>query len=142
MYKAILINENTETIIHYPDNKKDTPKLNKLELKEKVSEVDSLSFDNYINNEGYNKIFELTTRIKVIDVRDNTTRFIGRILNADEKMDSSGLFYKEILCESAMSYLTDTKVRNAIVATSSIDFITQILNKHNAKVTVDKQIFV
>lgn len=134
MYKVCIYNNDIETVIHYPTADQEAPHLDKLPLKEGLSLVDSLSFSLYPNNPGYNSIFELTTKVKVIDTRDNSIRFTGRVLNIDEKMDSSGSFYKEVLCEGALSYLNDTKTRNETFLGSPSDFIQWILNKHNAKV--------
>lgn len=140
MYKICIYNDNVETTIHYPSEDKEVPHLNKINIKEGLSQVDSLSFSIYINNNGYDKLYELTTKIKVIDTRDNSIRFTGRVLDVDEKMDSSGLFYKEVLCEGALSYFNDTKIRNTILASNTTDFLTQVLNNHNGKVDTIKQI--
>jgi len=143
MYQVTILNESVETIIHYPNTDKEAPHIDKLPLKEGLSQVDSLSFVLYPNNPGYNNLFELTTKIKVIDTRDNTTRFTGRILDINEKMDSNGLFYKEVLGEGALSYLNDSKQRSNAFATASVtSFLTEILAMHNAKVDSSKQIQV
>ncbi|MBE6067772.1 MAG: hypothetical protein E7211_08780 [Clostridium lundense] len=142
MYQVSVLNNNVETIIHYPTADTEVPHLNKLDLKEGLSMVDSLSFSLYPNNQGYDKVFELTTKVKVIDLRDNSIRFIGRVLSIDEKMDSGGVFCKEILCEGGLSYLNDTKTRSETFLGSTSDFISFLLNKHNAKVEDAKKIQV
>lgn len=143
MYQVSIYNNDTETIIHYPTADKEVPHLDKLPLKEGLSQVDSLSFSIYTNNPGYNSIFELTTKIKVIDIRDNTVRFSGRVLDVDEKMDSKGLFYREVICEGALSFLNDSKQRsNTFIAADATTFLTQILGIHNNKVDSTKQIRV
>ncbi|WP_097025427.1 phage tail protein [Clostridium peptidivorans] len=140
MYKVCIYNNGMETIMHYPSSDQEAPHLNKLPLKEGLSMVDSLSFILYPNNPGYNDTFEIATKVKSIDVRDNSVRFTGRVLSIDEKMDSNGLFYKEVLCEGALSYLNDTKTRNETFLGSPRDFLIWILNKHNAKVEDAKKI--
>jgi phage minor structural protein len=143
MYQISILNNIIETIIHYPNTDKEAPHLDKLPLKEGLSQVDSLSFSIYTNNPGYNNLFELTTKVKVIDIRDTTTRFVGRVLDVNEKMGSNGLFYKEVLCEGALSYLNDSKQRaNTFITANVATFLTQILAIHNAKVDVSKQIQV
>jgi len=142
VYQVSVLNNNVETIIHYPTADTEVPHLNKLDLKEGLSMVDSLSFSLYPNNQGYDKVFELTTKVKVIDLRDNSIRFIGRVLSIDEKMDSGGVFCKEILCEGGLSYLNDTKTRSETFLGSTSDFISFLLNKHNAKVEDAKKIQV
>lgn len=143
MYSVGIFNNNVETIIHYPNTDKEAPHLSKLPLKEGLSQVDSLSFVLYPNNPGYNNLFELSTKVKVIDTRDDTTRVTGRILDINEKMDSNGLFYKEVLCEGSLSYLNDSKQRaNAFLTSNVVTFLTQILTIHNGKVDASKQIQV
>ncbi|MBU3126737.1 phage tail protein [Clostridium tagluense] len=141
MYKVVLMNGSTETLIHYPNADKETPHVNALPLKEGLSAIDSLSFVMYPNSPGYNLVFELTTKVKIIDIRDDIVRFSGRVLNTDEDMDDTGLFYKNITCEGALSYLGDSKQRaNAFITVDVATFLTQILAIHNAKVDVSKQI--
>lgn len=143
MYQVSIFNNNTETVIHYPSADADDPHLNQIKLKEGLSTVDCLSFPIFSTNQGYNKLFDLTTKVKVIDTRDNTVRFSGRLLEASEKMETSGLIYKEVIIEGAMSFLNDTKQRdNTFVTYDVITFINQILSIHNSKVDVGRQIQV
>lgn len=140
MYKISIFNNDIETIVNYPSSNMEDPHVSSASLKEGLSIVDSLSFSLYSNNPAYNKVFELQTKVKVFDLRDNTVRFTGRIINIDEQMDNTGKLYKSIMCEGALSFFNDTKVRNAIVFTNTKDFITKILTLHNSKVGVDKRI--
>lgn len=143
MYQLSLFNNNAETVVHYPSANQDDPHVSKLPLKEGLSVVDSLSFSLYPNNQGFNNVFELVTKVKIFDVRDNAIRFTGRVLDVSEKMDSSGKIYKEIKCEGALSYLNDTKQRgSSFIAENVTGFLTQILEVHNSKVEPTKQIQV
>jgi hypothetical protein len=141
IYKLIAINGNSEIVIHYPLPNKDLPYLNKLSLKEGLSQVENLSFSIYPDNPGYDQLFELSTRIKVIDVRDNTIRFTGRVLDVSPQMDSSGKFFKDVVCEGALSYLNDTKTRAETYLGNPLGFINWILTKHNNKVEDTKKIY-
>ena len=143
MYQVSLFNNGIETVIHFPSSDQNDPHLNKLPLTEGLSVVDTLSFSLYQNNPGYEKAFELTTIVKVRDVRDNTIRFTGRILDVSRKMDTDGNMYKDVSCEGALSFLNDTKQRSNSFATVDVQtFISQILNIHNSKVESYKQIVV
>ena len=143
MYQVSIFNNGIETVVHYPSVNTDDPHVNKLPLKEGLSIVDSLSFSLYPNNQGYDKVFELSTKVKVIDLRDNTIRFSGRILNIDDKMDSDGKIYKDISCEGALSFLNDTKQRGSSYYADTVSgFLNQILSNHNSKVELAKQIQV
>lgn len=142
MYKLSLYNNGTEIVAHYPSANIDDPHVNKLPLKEKSSSTDSLSFTLYTNNPGYKNVYELTTKVKVFDVRDNSIRFTGRILNIDEKMDSDGKLYKDVTCEGAMAYLNDTKQRgSSYYGETGYSIINQILNNHNSKVDDSRKIY-
>lgn len=143
MYQLSIFNNGVETVVHYPSSNQDDPHVPKLDLKEGLSSVDSLSFSLYPNNQGYDKVYELITKVKVKDLRDNTIRFTGRILSIDEKMDNSGEIYKEIGCEGALGYLNDIKQRgSSVVANNPYDFMEQILNNYNSKVENDKKIYL
>ena len=119
MYQVSLFNSGVETVIHFPSSDQNDPHLNKLPLPEGLSVVDTISFSLYQNNPGYSKVFELTTIVKVKDVRDNTIRFTGRILDVSRKMDTDGNIYKDISCEGALSFLNDTKQRANTLAVLS-----------------------
>lgn len=143
MYQVSLFNNNVETVVHYPSSNQDDPHVTKLPLKEGLSVVDSLSFSLYPNNQGFTNVFELTTKVRTFDVRDNTTRFTGRVLGICEKMDNDGKLYKEITCEGALSYLNDSKQRGSSFYAESVSvFLSQILSIHNSKVEPAKQIQV
>lgn len=142
MYQVCVYNNGIETTIQYPTADNEAPHLEKLPLKEGLSKVESLSFSIFMNNPGYNNLFELTTKVKVIDIRDNSIRFTGRVLNIDEKMDNIGKFYKEVLCEGALSYLNDSKTRDDTFLGAPLGFIEFLLNKHNSKVEESKRIQV
>jgi hypothetical protein len=143
MYKVSVFNNNVEIVVHYPSSDPDDPHVSKLPMKESLSVVDTLSFSLYTNNPGYHNVYELTTKVKIIDLRDNTIRFTGRILSIDDKMDNDGSVYKDITCEGALSYLNDTKQRGSSFTDSTVSgFLNQMLNVHNSKVESSKRIYV
>lgn len=143
MYKVSIFNNGVETVVHYPSSNQDDPHVSKLPLKDGLSVVDLLSFSLYANNQGYDKVFELSTKVKVIDVRDNSIRFTGRVLDISNKMDSNGIVYKEVSCEGALSFLNDTKLRGSSFYGNTITtFLNQILSIHNSKVESGKRIYV
>lgn len=142
MYKICIYNNGTETVIHYPVPDKDAPHLDKMDLQEKDNDVDTFSFSIDINNAGYNSLREFKTKIKIIDTRDNSIRFTGRLLKAPEKMDSNG-FYKDADCESALSYLLDSNTRAQTYLTADVKSALQdLLDRHNAIVEDEKKIYL
>ena len=56
-------------------------------------------------------------------------------------MDSSGKFFKDVVCEGALSYLNDTKMRAETYLGDPEGFVSWILEKHNAKVEDTKKIY-
>lgn len=56
-------------------------------------------------------------------------------------MDSSGKFFKDVVCEGALSYLNDTKTRAETYLGDPEGFVSWILEKHNAKVEDAKKIY-
>ena len=142
MYELLHINNNANTVVHYPSNNQNDPHLNKIDLAEELSSVGSLTYNIYPNNPGYANITELRTRAKVLDVRDNSIKFVGRVLSISEKMESSGEIYKQVVCEDALSYLNDTKQRGSTYTDqTATGFITQLLNDHNSKVDDTRKIY-
>ena len=95
MYQLSIFNNGVEQVAHYPSANQDDPHVNKLPLKEGLSMVGSLSFTLDPTNPGYDDTYELTTKVKVFDLRyPGMVRFTGRILNVDAKMDNDGKVYK------------------------------------------------
>lgn len=141
MYKVCIYNSDNKTTIHYPTADKSAPHLDKLSLKEGLSQVENLSFPVYPNNPGYTDLFELSTKVKVIDIRGDPVRFTGRVLDVASKMDSSGQFFKDVTCEGALGYLNDTKMRSETYMGTLEGFINWILNVHNRKVEDSKKVY-
>ncbi|WP_195510106.1 phage tail protein [Clostridium tyrobutyricum] len=130
MYKISIINDNVETIVHYPDP--EAPKIIDSKLNMKRSQAGSLSFTLYPNNPGYDLVHRFTTKVKVTDVRDNTDIFTGRVLTSVNEMADGGLVTKEVICEGAMNYLNDTRVGSEIYEDKTPqEVITEFLNAHN-----------
>lgn len=133
MYAVYIYNNDIETLVHYPTADKDAPHLLSLPLQERLSQADIITFRIPYNNPGYNAITELTTKVKVIDTRDNSIRFSGRVLTIRDSMDESGLFTKEVTCEGALNYLNDIHVRRiSYVNKSPAEILTDLLARYNA----------
>lgn len=142
MYQVSIFNNGIETIIHSPNPDRAAPHLTRLELAEKLSQVYYLTFSMPINNPGYMSLIELKTKIKVIDTRNNSVVFTGRILNITDAMNSDGTFFKEVLCENVFAYLADTIVgRISFVDKTPAHIISTLLNKHNTKVEQSRKIY-
>lgn len=140
MYEVDLYNGITKTVIHYPTADSSAPHLMNLDLKESLSIAEELSFTILHNNVGYNLVNGLKTKVKVIDTRDNSVVFSGRVIPLKSNM-SNGSFEKEVACEGALSYLNDTNTRRwNFQSQTPTQILTYLLNAHNAKVDSSRQI--
>jgi hypothetical protein len=133
LYQVSIFNNDIETLIHYPEPT--APKVLSLPLSEKLSQIDNLKLTIPYNNPGYNQVAELVTRVKVIDTRDNSIKFSGRVLNVRDGMDEEGVFTKEIIAESGLGYLNDTHQRRKTLTNLIPSAILQnIIDYHNSLV--------
>lgn len=141
MYRVKIINNNTETIIHEPVADREAPHLLNLQLKETLSLAEQLNFDIPFGNIGYNLITPLVSKIKIIDTRDNSTVFIGRVLNPKDGMDNDGKFINNIECEGAINYLNDSNTRRWHFGDQTPTQILQyLLDQHNSKADDSRKI--
>jgi hypothetical protein len=141
VYKAIICNNNIETLIHYPISDVTAPHLKELKLQEEESQIYKLDFPIYPDNPGYDLLKELKTYIDIIDTRDDSIRFSGRISDVEPNMDGMNV-YKQVSCESALTYLNDTKMRDEALLGDLSTKLQIILDKHNSKVDSNRQIYL
>lgn len=140
MYEVDIYNGDVKTVIHYPSADAEAPHLLSLPFKESLSMSEELSFLIPFSNPGYNLINGLKTRVKVIDTRDNSIIFSGRVIPLKSNMNN-GAFNKEVTCEGALSYLNDTNTRRwNFTNQTPTQILTYLLAQHNAKVDSSKQI--
>ena len=143
MFEVILINGATSTTIHYPSADKTYPHFLNLPFKEILSQAEQLSFSMPFGNPGYGIIQGLTSKIRVVDTRDDSTVFSGRVMNVKDGMSSSGIFTNEVVCEGALNYLCDTQTRRwHFQDQDPIQILTFLLNEHNSKVDNSRNIYV
>lgn len=143
MYKVMIINGDTNKYIHYPYPDKNAPHLLKAELQQILGQVHNLSFSIPYNNQGYNDIYDLVTKVQVINIKSGVVIFEGRVYTSKVFMSSNGEFYKEVIAESELAYLNDTRVRAWDLQGLGVgEFITQVINNHNTHTTADKQFTV
>jgi len=141
MYEVKIINNGISTTIHYPTADIEAPHLNKIDFKESLSLPDALGFTILPNNQGYNSIEGLITKVKVTDLTDNKIVFSGRTMPVKSNMNSNGLFYKEVVCEGAMAYLNDSQTRRwSLKNQTPTQILTYLLSQHNAKMDSSRQI--
>ncbi|MBR1751838.1 MAG: phage tail protein [Ruminococcus sp.] len=133
-------------IINEPDTKSENVILGS--ISKAVNNVDSFTFRMYPNNSGYNALEPMITHIDVEDTNSgNIDVFHGRVLTINNKMDSAGMIYREVVCEGELSYLCDTITYYDDLSTAinpqipPIRIIQDCIADHNDQVSEDKQIF-
>jgi len=110
-------------------------------IAQEAGAIHSFSFTIYPNNPGYDLINSRKTTIRAVNDVTGRTEFVGRVLLPTVKMESSGLIYKTVTCESFLGYLYDSVQPYAEVETYTLnDYIDLVLSNHNAQVEAEKQI--
>lgn len=138
MYQVTLKNVEANTIIHAVSSEKNAPKINGT-LKKGINVIDEFTFKIKPNNIGFNLIRPFKTLIEVLNTKNNTIEFIGRVLMPVPSMGSDGVIESTVVCESELAYLHDTNTRHGEFHDISVeDFLKMLINNHNAHTTEDK----
>lgn len=139
MYEVKLINDDKETIINAVSTHIDAPRITGT-IKLGINTIDSFTFNIYKNNQGYDLIKSLKTKIEVINTKTNKVEFKGRVLLPKQKMSNLGLFTKTVICESELGYLMDSTQRYGEYHNVTVrEFLEIIIEQHNKQVSEDKQ---
>lgn len=133
LYRVIIINNGDETIVNEPIANQDAPKVTAGDYHNILSQPDSFDFTIPIMNPGWGKIKGLKTKVKVIDTRDNSVLFTGRVVPYKDREDSSGVFDGQSTCEGALGYLNDSLTRRWHLANKTpTEMLQYFLDKHNS----------
>lgn len=138
MYLVTIYNNNTPIII----NDTTTSGLNRItgDVTQGINTIDAFTFSIYPTNAGYNQIEQWRTTITVWNEKTGLYEFRGRVLLIEKLMDSSGLIYKRVTCESELGYFHDSYTRYKKYENVSVtEFLQDVLDKHNKQVTEDKR---
>ncbi len=139
MYLVTIVNNNIETVINHVSINNKANRISGT-IKQGINCINSFTFTIYPNNVGYNLIFPIKTKVKVLNTKTNKYEFIGRVLTPSNAMSSSGLISKTFVCESELAYLLDTMQAYEEVHGMSVkDFLNKLIQVHNSKTSEDKQ---
>lgn len=147
MYAIQIDNGGTSTVIHEPgssDVKVDAAKVSK-----EVNKFDSLTFDIFPGNPGFNELTEFSTTIKAINTRTGKVTFDGRVIQVEPEMAEDGAVSKTVTCESVMGYLCDSlqmwapeeHYADAEGKTGLVAYVEKLLERHNAAVEEHKRVY-
>lgn len=107
MYKVSIVNGDDEIIINEVSTNKYAPRILGT-VKLGINTIDSFTFKIFFDNPGYDKIKPYATIVKVYNNLKNKYEFIGRPITPSKQMESSGVFYKEYICESVKGFMYDS----------------------------------
>ena len=142
MYEVKIINNKEETIINSVGASQFVPRITG-SCKFGINTIDSFTFTIFPNNDGYNLIYPLKTLVKVKNLNTNNVEFEGRVLLQTPKMDSNGIIYKTVVCESYLGYLNDSvQSYETISGVSAEELFRKIINNHNSQVENSKKFII
>ena len=142
MYEVKIINNKEETIINSVGTSQYVPRITG-SCKFGINTIDSFTFTIFPNNDGYNLIYPLKTLVEVKNLNTNNVEFEGRVLLQTPKMDSSGIIYKTVVCESYLGYLNDSvQSYETISGVSAEELFKKIINNHNNQVENSKKFII
>ena len=142
MYEVKIINNKEETIINSVGASQYVPRITG-SCKFGINTIDSFTFTIFPNNDGYNLIYPLKTLVEVKNLNTNNVEFEGRVLLQTPKMDSSGVIYKTVVCESYLGYLNDSvQSYETISGVSAEELFKKIINNHNSQVENSKKFII
>ena len=109
-------------------------------ISQEVGAINSFEFEIFPQNIGFDLIQSRKTLVKATNTVTGRVEFAGRVLLAEQKMESNGVISKRVTCESYLGYLYDSVQPFAEEATMSLrDFMQLVINNHNARVESAKQ---
>lgn len=138
MYITSLINGERTIEVH---NEKE--RLKKGNVVKGINSIDSFSFSILPSNVGFAQIYDLQTLVTVYDTRRERYSFQGRVLYSRDVMEESGLISKEVVCESYLGFLCDSKQLYVGEKNWTVkEFLQHIVEVHNSQMEEYKHFVV
>lgn len=110
-------------------------------ITQEVGAINSFEFEIFPQNIGFDLIQSRKTLVKATNTVTGRVEFAGRVLLAEQKMESNGVISKRVTCESYLGYLYDSVQPFAEEATMSLrDFLQLVIDNHNACVGSSKRL--
>lgn len=143
MYRVIIKNGDVETTINEVSESEMAPRIINAPLRQSINAIDSFQFEMFPNNPGFFSIRELTTQVKVVNVKNNQCEFEGRVLICNDIMNEDGGISKSVTCEGELAYLQDSnQVWGEYHDITVRQLLTKIIENHNNLVSEDKRFVV
>ena len=136
MFIVKLYNDGRETEIHG-----EKAKLRSGSLVQGIgNSIDSFTFSMNTANPGFHIVKDYKTRVTIENTRNGRIVFYGRVLNSAPEMDASGGIYKEVICESYLGYLCDSRQKYVYEKNWTVlELWEHIISTHNSQVEEEKK---
>ena len=143
MYRITAINGSSRTIIHETDTDSSI-RLASGQFAEEVNQIPSFDFTMLPSNPCYSEgLSDRKTIVEIYNTIARETEFEGPLLRSGNKMTASGKVYKSCICEGYLGYLCDSIQPYHHYDNYTItDFVTALLDNHNAQVSEEKRIYL
>lgn len=130
MYIVKLYNNGISTEIHGSKWK-----LTSGNLVKGISAIDSFTFSIIPSNPGFEKVQDYSTLVTIYNENKRKIEFYGRVLHSSPNMDETGAITKEVVCESYLGFLCDSKQKYVDTRNWTVGELWEhIIAGHNAQV--------
>lgn len=143
MYKITAINSGKETVIH-EESTESSARLASGKLVEEVNQIPSFTFSLLPSSPCWESgLNDRRTIISVLNTLTDEVEFEGTLLYSTDDMSSSGSLVKSCICEGYLGYLCDSIQPYHHYESYTIeDFLTALLDVHNASTPEEKHIYL
>lgn len=130
---------NLQLVLHEPTVSKAEYRISGGSVKQVINGIDECTLTIGMLHQLYKKITPIKGIVKVINLFDAEVEFYGRVLTISNTMTQDG-FAQEVICEDFLAYLHDSVQDFEKVPNNGLkDYLTRIINRHNAQVEPHKR---
>lgn len=142
MYNIYIYNNGVKTTLHEAETSSRIKATGT--YKAAVNASDSFTFAIMPDNPCYDKITPRKTMIEMYNAQNGQRMFRGLVLKPTASMSTSGTVSKSYICAGELDYLSDSIQPYSTVSGNNVtaQFLTKLLNQHNAQMPNDKKIYL
>lgn len=142
MYNIYIYNNGVKTTLHEAETSSHIKATGT--YKAAVNASDSFTFAIMPDNPCYDKITPRKTMIEMYNAQNGKRMFRGLVLKPKASMSTSGTVSKSYVCTGELDYLSDSIQPYSTVSGNNVtsQFLTKLLNQHNAQMPNDKKMYL
>lgn len=142
MYNIYIYNNGVKTTLHEAETSSHIKATGT--YKAAVNASDSFTFSIMPDNPCYDKITPRKTMIEMYNAQNGKRMFRGLVLKPTASMSTSGTVSKSYVCTGELDYLSDSIQPYSTVSGNNVtsQFLTKLLNQHNAQMPEGKKIYL